>query len=205
MRDQVEAVMSLAERSVVLSAQEYLEAEEHSDVKHEFEHGRIWAMARATDAHVTIALNLAAILKGHVRGGPCRVYISDMKVRVEAADAFYYPDVMVSCDPRDRAGEYYKQHPCLIVEVLSESTEAFDRGNKFAVYRQLESLEEYVLVDSRTMGVDIFRRGPEQRWVLYPFRGGDEVVFSSVDLRCPIAEPYENVEFLPKEGGAEGA
>jgi Uma2 family endonuclease len=144
------------------------------------------------------------MLKGHVRGGPCRVYISDMKVRIEAADAFYYPDVVVSCDPRDRVGESYKQHPCLIVEVLSDSTEAFDRGNKFAVYRQLESLDEYVLVDSRTMGVDAFRRGPDKRWVLYPFRAGDEVVLSSVDLRCPIALLYENVELLPAVGGAEG-
>jgi Uma2 family endonuclease len=197
--------MSLAERSAGLSAQEYLEAEKHSEVKHEFEQGRIWAMAGATDAHVTIAGNGFALLREHLRGGPCRVYVSDMKVRIEAADAFYYPDVVVSCDPRDRVGEYYKQHPCLIVEVLSESTEAFDRGNKFAVYRQLESLEEYVLVDSRTMGVDAFHRNPEQRWVLYPFRAGEEVVFSSVDLHCPIALLYENVELLPTVGGAEGA
>jgi Uma2 family endonuclease len=197
--------MSLAEGSAGLSAQEYLEAEKHSDVKHEFEHGRIWAMAGATDAHVTIALNLAAVLKGHVRGGPCRVYVSDMKVRIDAADVLYYPDAMVTCDPRDRVGESYKQHPCLIVKVLSESTEAFDRGNKFAVYRQSESLEEYVLVDARTKGVDAFRRGPDKRWVLYPFRAGDEVVFSSVELRCPIALLYENVDLLPTVGAAEGA
>jgi Uma2 family endonuclease len=197
--------MSLAERSAGLSAQEYLEAEKHSEVKHEFEHGRIWAMAGATDAHVTIAGNVFALLREHLRGGPCRVYVSDMKVRIGAADAFYYPDVTVTCDPRDRASEYYKRHPCLIVEVLSESTEAFDRGNKFAVYRQLESLEECVLVDTRTMCVDAFRRGPEKRWVLYPFRAGDEVVLSSADLRCPIALLYENVELLPAVRGAEGA
>jgi Uma2 family endonuclease len=196
--------MALPEQIAPISMEDYLESEQREEIKHEYLQGRVWAMVGATDAHVTIALNLAVALKGHLRGGPCRVYISDMKVRVEPADAFYYPDVMVTCDPRDRAGEYYKQHPCLIVEVLSPTTEAFDRGDKFAAYRRLESLEEYILVDTRNMAVDAFRRGPDGHWVLHPLRAGDEVVFSSVDLHCPMAALYENVEILPAENRSAG-
>lgn len=91
-------------------------------------------MAGASDAHVTISLNLAALLRSHVRGTGCRVYISDMKARIENKNRFYYPDVMVTCDKRDQETINYKSFPCLIVEVLSDSTEAFDRGDKFADY-----------------------------------------------------------------------
>jgi Uma2 family endonuclease len=136
-----------------ISAADYLEAEKHADVKHEYLRGETWAMVGATAAHVTVALNLATALKNHVRGGPCRGYISDMKLRVETVNAFFYPDVMVTCDARDRESAYYKQYPCLVVEVLSPSTEAFDRGNKFAVYRELASLEDYVLIDSHRRAV----------------------------------------------------
>jgi Uma2 family endonuclease len=118
-----------------LSPDEYLQLEADSPIKHEYIDGEVYAMAGASDTHVTIALNLAALLRSHVRGSGCRVYIADMKARIEARDRFYYPDVMVTCDPRDQATATYKRFPKLVVEVLSDSTEAFDRGDKFTDYR----------------------------------------------------------------------
>ena len=144
-----------------VSPEEYLEGEQHSPVKHEYRRGQVYAMAGASDAHVIIAGNLFALLRNHVRGSGCLTYISDMKAQIESINTYYYPDVMVTCDQRDRVFDYFKRHPTLIVEVLSPKTEAFDRGDKFADYRQLESLQEYVLVSQTRMGVECFRRNEE--------------------------------------------
>ncbi|NEQ83665.1 MAG: Uma2 family endonuclease, partial [Moorea sp. SIO2I5] len=102
-----------------ISQEDYLSQEEESSIKHEYSDGEIYAMAGASDAHVTIAGNLFALLRNHVRGTGCRVYMADMKAYVEAANSYYYPDVMVTCDARDRELKNYKKYPCLIVEVLS--------------------------------------------------------------------------------------
>ena len=129
-----------------LTPEEYLQLETKSDIKHEYINGEVYAMAGATDTHVTIAGNIFALLLSHLRGSGCRVYISDMKVRIENKNRFYYPDVLVTCEDRDRENSTFKQFPSLIIEVLSDSTEAFDRGDKFADYQSLPSLQEYVLI-----------------------------------------------------------
>ena len=141
-----------------LTSDEYLHLEAQNNVKHEYIDGEIYAMAGASDPHVTIALNLATLLRSHVRGSGCRVYISDMKARIEALNRFYYPDVLVTCDPRDLENPTYKQFPTLVVEVLSDSTEAFDRGDKFADYQTLETLREYVLINTKRQRVECCRR-----------------------------------------------
>ena len=141
-----------------LSPIEYLHLEEHSDLKHEYLDGEVYAMAGASDRHVTISLNLASSLRDHLRGSGCRVYMSDMKAKIETANRFFYPDVMVTCDDRDKSTSNYKQYPCSIVEVLSDSTEAFDRGDKFSDYQQLDSLHEYILISTNRQKVDCFRR-----------------------------------------------
>jgi len=112
-----------------LSPEAYLQLEQQSQTKHEYINGAVYAMAGASDAHVTISGNLFARLRSHLRGGGCRLYIADMKVRILDRNCFYYPDVMVTCNPQDQANSTYKQFPKLIVEVLSDSTEAFDRGD----------------------------------------------------------------------------
>ncbi|WP_298977289.1 Uma2 family endonuclease [uncultured Thermosynechococcus sp.] len=108
-----------------LSPEDYLEWEAQSGVKHEYIHGQVSAMARASDAHVTLALNLATLLRPTVRQRGCPLYMSDMKVRLEQRNCFYYPDLLVTCDPRDQQTPLYKSFPCLVIEVLSPSTEAF--------------------------------------------------------------------------------
>ena len=123
------------QEQIKLSAEEYLETEKTREVKHEYIQGKIYEMAGASDSHVTISLNLAFLLKGFLRGKNCRVYILDMKVQIESLNIFYYPDLIVTCDSQDQEFSYYKKYPKLIIEVLSESTEAKDRGEKlFLLY-----------------------------------------------------------------------
>ncbi|WP_017325500.1 Uma2 family endonuclease [Synechococcus sp. PCC 7336] len=181
-----------------LTPEDYLEGEKKSPIKHEYVRGEVFAMAGGSDSHATITLNFAALLRNHVRGTGCKTYVADMKIRVEAADVFYYPDVFVTCDSDDRPYEYFKCHPCLVVEVLSDSTERLDRGDKFANYRQLESLQEYVLVSQKQQSVELFRRDLDGYWKLYPHQGGDNIELTSIGFRCAIADLYEDVEFVPE-------
>lgn len=157
-----------------ITPDEYLKQEAQSIDKHEYRDGDVYAMAGAMDAHVTIAGNLFAELRQFLRSSGCRVYITNMKARIESINRFFYPDVMVTCDPQDQETAAYKRFPKLIVEVLSESTEAYDsptetlyeRGDKFADYCRLESLQEYVLVSAKRKRVECFRRGENGLWVL---------------------------------------
>ncbi|MDY6786362.1 MAG: Uma2 family endonuclease [Cyanobacteriota bacterium] len=185
--------MTLSQNYSYLSPEAYLDAEKDSPQKHEYIQGRIYAMAGASDAHVTITANLVALLRNHIRGTGCRVYVTDMKARIEQLNIFYYPDVMVTCDERDRNLDYYKRYPCLIIEVLSDGTEAFDRGDKFADYSELETLKEYVLINQKRMRAERFCRDAEGQWVLYRYKEGDELKLDSVDFRCSMAAVYEDV------------
>jgi Uma2 family endonuclease len=188
--------MVASPQSPYLTPDEYLASEEQSAIKHEYIDGQIYAMVGASDLHVTIAGNLFALLRQHVRGSGCRVYISDMKARLESLNRFYYPDVMVTCDPRDRETPTYKRFPCLIGEVLSDSTEAFDRGDKFADYQTLESLQEYVLLNSKRQRVECFRRNEEGLWVLQFYTPEQNTIqLRSIGFEATLASLYEDVVF----------
>lgn len=180
-------------------ASSYLDWEADQPEKHEYLVGEVFAMAGASEAHVTLAGNVYMALRAHLRGGPCSVFISDMKLRVEADNAFFYPDVFVTCAESDRAHSHYKAAPSLVVEVLSPTTSAYDRGAKFAAYRKLPSLREYALVDTERLSIDLFRRDETGHWVLYPSEGGDTVEFASVGLSVPVDRVYEDVNMEEKE------
>lgn len=184
--------MTAAEK-LHFSAEDFLAWEATQEIKHEFADGIAYAMAGAGESHVLVSLNVATLLRAHLRGTPCRTFISDMKLKVEAADAFFYPDVFVTCTPEDAARKDYKTSPILVIEVLSPSTAAYDRGQKFATYRRLPSLQEYVLIDPERYSVDVFRKDATGHWVLYPFGLGEEVELASVGLKVPIAQLYEDV------------
>jgi Uma2 family endonuclease len=181
--------------SSYISAQDYLEGERISPIKHEYIRGEIYGMAGASKAHGIIALNLATRLRNQLRGSSCTTYMADIKVRIEAADVYYYPDITVACDPRDSVSlsEDFILYPRLIVEVLSPTTAAFDRGDKFADYRTIETLEEYLLINQERISVECFRRNAEGFWVLYPYSKGKEIHLASVDFRLPIEVLYEDV------------
>ena len=179
------------------SAEEYLEIEEKSPFKHEYRQGLIYAMAGASKAHVIITLNTSIVLNTHLEESDCLVYSTDMKVRVEGANDFYYPDIAVTCDERDK--NYYEKfirYPCLIVEVLSPKTEAFDREGKFNDYKTLETLTEYVLITQDQISVECFRRDGKGNWLQQTYNQGEEIYFASVDFSCPIESLYRKVSLL---------
>ncbi|MFT3812809.1 MAG: Uma2 family endonuclease [Acidovorax sp.] len=190
--------MNRPARQPRFDADAYLEWEAGQAEKHEYLDGEVFAMSGASDAHVTIAGNLFLALHRHLGGSPCRVFFSDMKLEVAEDNAFFYPDVFVTCTESDRAQRHYKSDPSLIVEVLSPSTSAYDRGAKFAAYRKLPSLREYALIDSERLSLDLFRRDDAGRWVLYPFDAANpQVEFASVGLALPLQSLYDDVALEP--------
>jgi Uma2 family endonuclease len=177
-----------------LTPEAYLQLEESSPIKHEYIDGEIYAMAGASDANITIAGNLFANLRNHVRGSDCRVYISDMKTQIESLNRYFYPDLMVTCDQRDQETSTYKRFPKLIVEVLSPSTAAFDRGDKFADYQHLESLQEYVLINTHLQRVECYRRQGKGLWSVQFFREPDLTFeLCSVGYKGSLDALYEDV------------
>ena len=182
-----------------MTPQEYLDWEEQQPIKYEYINGEVFAMTGGTLPHSSIALNLASALKSHVRGKGCKVFIADAKVGVSENGPFHYPDVMVSCDERDRNARKVIYHPCLIVEVLSPSTESFDRGRKFQQYRRISTLREYVLISAEEIMVECFRVNKRGLWELSTYAEGEEIYLSSVDFRCGIALLYEDVVFEDAE------
>lgn len=186
--------MSLPAPQPFFDAQAYLAWEAEQSTKHEYHDGEVFAMAGASDAHVTVAGNVYMALRNHLRGSPCSVFISDMKLRVEEDNAFFYPDVFVTCAESDRGHSHSKSAPVLVVEVLSPATSAYDRGAKFAAYRKLPTLREYALIDPERLSLDLFRReGDSKRWVLHPIEAGGHVEWASVGLQVPLEALYEDV------------
>lgn len=181
-----------------ISQADYLAGEEISPIKHEYIDGRVYAMSGGPRNHADIAANCLTLLATHLRGRPCRAFNSDLKVRVAAINCYYYPDVTVTCDARDLAppgNRQYLEHPALIIEVLSPSTETIDRREKLRAYQSIQTLQEYVLVDQERQWVEVFRR-VEDGWLHETLTPGDELHLHSVDLRAGLDLVYENVDFV---------
>jgi len=186
--------MIVNQNKFYISPEDYLEGERVSPIKHEYRRGHVYAMVGAKKPHVIIGGNLVTLLNNHLGDTSCIVLMSDIKVRLEEADCYYYPDVSVTCDSRDiNSSEDFIFYPCLVVEVLSKSTAAFDRGEKFADYQTLSTLQEYVLVSQTMMSVECFRRQESGVWVSQTYGAGDEVELVSVDFRCSISSIYQKV------------
>lgn len=186
--------MNAALQPEQISVREYLEGEEVSDVKHEYVGGLVYAMAGATREHNVIAGRLYSRILARLEGGPCQIYMADIKVRLHhlGSDIFYYPDVVVGCDPRDTE-PLYLEHPKVIVEVLSKSTERLDRREKYWAYRSAESLEEYVLVAQDKREVTIFRKA--DNWQPEVLTAPESVLeLRSLEFSLPLATVYEGVK-----------
>jgi Uma2 family endonuclease len=188
--------MQPAQRITVTDA-EYIERERRSETKHELVNGMIVAMAGASPRHNAIAANVIGALGAALRRGPCVVLTSDQRVHVEDTGLYTYPDVAVVCDeprfhPKDRDTLL---NPRVVVEVLSASTESHDRGAKFAHYRSIPSLQEYVLVVQHEPRVEHYRRLETGQWLLTESKGPDAVVmFPSLGIEVPLSEIYDKVE-----------
>ncbi|MBD2233057.1 Uma2 family endonuclease [Phormidium tenue] len=175
-----------------LTPQAYFEWEAQQELRYEYFDGDVFAMAGGSLPHADIALNIASLLRSQLRGR-CKVRNSDAKVGITDNGPFVYPDISVTCDDRDRTAQKFSRYPCLIVEVISPSTEAYDRGGKFALYRRLETLQEYVLVGSESKTVEIFRRDAQGNWMFIPHQENDEIQLTSVGVTVSMAEIYADV------------
>ena len=185
--------MGQAAHQPVMTGADYLAWEATQLDRHEFVGAEVFAMAGAEDRHVTVAMNLAFTLRQHLGGSPCRTYMSDMRLNVAALGSYFYPDILVTCSALDQASSLVKSEPKLIVEVLSPSTAAYDRGLKFSHYRSLPSLQEYALIDLDTRCTDCYRLGTDGLWVLHPFDSGQTVQLASVALDITVAQLFAEI------------
>jgi Uma2 family endonuclease len=193
--------MGQAAPKAPMTAEEFLAWDEHETIKREFVRGEVFAMAGADEPHVTASMNVAMSLRQHLRGSACRVFMLDMKLRVAAADAYFYPDVFVTCSAADATSPKMKSEPLLVVEVQSASTAAYDRDDKFAAYRTLPTLQEYLLVDPDRRRCDLFRKGADGLWVLHPFERGTPVQLESVQFTLSAERLWEDLD-PPQVGDA---
>jgi len=191
--------MALPQTEKRFDAAAYLAWEEVQETRHEYLAGEVFAMVGVRQSHNLATLNLYSNLRQALKGSPCRIFVEAVKARIEAADCFFYPDVVVTCDARDRQTPDYVSHPLLVAEILSESTAAFDRGAKFAAYRKLESLQEYVLVDLEAQRIEVFRRDAANHWVLYDYGPGDSVELASLALHLAVDELLEDTRETRQE------
>lgn len=179
---------------ILMSAEEYLVWEPTQEERYEYWDGEVVMMSGATRNHNRISANFFKLLDDALADRTCEVYIVDVKVQVEPGQKYFYPDVVVTCDERDDDPQLV-QFPCLIIEVLSPSTEAADRGKKFAKYRQSPTLQEYVLVQIAQPGVEVFRRNEQGKWVLSEYNLGDILRLESVDVEIAVTHLYRQVQF----------
>lgn len=182
-----------------LTPEEYFVWEETQNIRHEYLDGEVYAMSGGTINHSDISGNVLVLLKAHMRGSGCKVLNSDARVNILETTDYVYPDLSVTCDERDKTTTQYITYPCLVVEVLSPATEAYDRGNKFKMYRCNPCLKEYVLVDSESISIEIFRRTEQDTWQILNYQAGDIVERSSVEFTFPVEDIYEDIVFETKK------
>ncbi len=178
-----------------MTAEEYLEWEAKQELRYEYIDGEILAMTGGTLPHNSIALNFYTALRPHLRQKSCQAYVSDVKVKPSQLSRYFYPDLVVTCDSDDLKARDFIQNPKIIVEVLSPGTETYDRTKKFKYYRQIPSLQEYVLVDSEEIIVEVYRRGEGKMWLYYEYEAGEIIALESIEFECAIELLYEGIIF----------
>ena len=183
------------EKAAEFTPEAYLAWESEQSERHEYVNGEVFLMTGTTTAHNVIGSNFLVALRNGLRGKPCRVYMEAIKLRVETANCYFYPDLMATCSAGDRQQPLVQSEPTVVVEVLSESTAAFDQGAKFEAYRKLPSLREYVLVAQDSARVLVYRRGEGVEWIVHPYGVGETVRLPSLELSIPVDLIYEDIGF----------
>lgn len=190
--------MTAFPHSAPLSVEEYFKLDnEDNEARYEYVDGQIVMLAGGTPNHAKISANLIGILYSLLVGHACSVYTSDVRVSVSST-RYLHPDISVSCDERDQEQEELIEYPCLVIEVLSPSTEARDRGRKLAYYRNCPSIREYALVDPNHPSIELFRRERGNLWTYRVFGPGDEVEFTSLGVRFSATSIYRNIALPPE-------
>lgn len=176
-----------------MTASEYLEWEPRQALRYEYCNGEVFAMTGGTKGHNRLALNLYSAVVDQVDTAGCEINTSDVKLLLSEGNAYRYPDLIVSCDERDKSKNDFYRFPKLIVEVLSPSTANVDRDEKFQEYIQLPSLEEYVLISTKRMQVECYRRGEGRMWLYYSYKKGEAIYLESIDVEVAVDQLYKNV------------
>ena len=176
-----------------LTLDEFLAWENQQPERHEFHRGDVFAMAGGRRTHGRVVLNLARRLGNHLDGSPCQVFSESMKVQI-GNDTLLYPDVFVTCDKADLATDMIFRSPSLVIEVLSPSTQAYKRSQKFALYRRLASLQEYVLVDPETRRIEGFRRNAADQWVLFDMSQDEAMECASIACSVPLLQVFDGMD-----------
>jgi Uma2 family endonuclease len=174
--------------------EEYFAWEEMQLEKHEYIEGEVYAMSGRSINHGRISIGFTSLFEGHLSDRGCITGNSDIRVNILETNDYTYPDASVTCEDRDKSSTKYIAYPCLIVEVLSDSTEAYDRGEKFYRYRRNPILQEYVLVSTKIMAIDLYRKNSAGEWVIINYRTGDLVELTSINLSFPIEQIYRGID-----------
>jgi Uma2 family endonuclease len=180
-----------------LSIQDFLAFERDSNEKHEYYQGEVFAMSGAGRRHNIICINLLGQLVSRLKGKPCRPFGSDMRLHIPENTLFTYPDIAVYCGDAKMMDDDNALEPSVIIEILSPSTKDYDRGGKFKLYRDIPSLREYILVDTESIGIEVFSVNQQKHWELEEFTSPDEVLhIPSLSVSIPLKEIYEGTKLL---------
>jgi Uma2 family endonuclease len=178
--------------------EEYFAWEEKQLEKYEYIDGEVYAMSGGSVNHGRIAIKFTAIFDAHLDNSSCITGNSDIKINIVDINNYTYPDVSVTCDDRDKTTSQYFTYPCLIVEVLSDSTEAYDRGGKFRMYRKNPVLQDYLLVSSTKIEMDLYHKKDTGEWIIINYKEGDAVELKSINLSFPIEQVYRGLILTPE-------
>lgn len=186
--------MGSAAEKVTYTYAEYLAAEEKSDTKHEWLNGEIFCMAGGTLEHARLAMGIGAELRKALEGKPCNVFSSDLRVKVQATGLSTYPDITVVCGKPETAPDDANAvvNPIVLVEVLSDATEGYDRGEKFAHYRRIPTLRDFVLVSQKVQRLEVFQRSGEGAWIMTEANPGESIRLESLGCSIPVDAVYQN-------------
>ena len=185
--------MIASPQSSRMTAEEYLVWEPKQALRYEYCDGQVFAMTGGTKGHNRLALNLYSALVDKVDASGCEINTSDVKVLVKEGNAYRYPDLIVSCDERDKRETDFYQFPTLIVEVLSSSTANVDRDDKFQEYIQIPTLQEYLLINTKRKQVECYRRGEGRMWLYYSYIAGESIHLESIGVDVAVTQLYQNV------------
>ena len=191
-------MIALKDNSRSFTPEEYFSWSEHQLEKYEYIDGEVYAMSGGSVTHGRIAIRLTGLFDSHLENRTCITGNSDIRVNIVEANSYTYPDASVTCDDRDKTSTQYITYPCLIVEVLSSSTESYDRGGKFRLYRKNPSLRDYLLVSSTRIEMDLYHKNDAGEWVIQNYQEGDIIELKSIDLRFPIEQVYRNLILVPE-------
>ncbi|PZV21216.1 MAG: hypothetical protein DCF12_21715 [Snowella sp.] len=181
-----------------LTPEEYFIWEEKQLEKHEYIDGELYAMSGGSVNHGRIAIKFITMFDTHLQNSGCIIGNSDIKINILKTNNYTYPDVSVTCDNRDKNTPNYFTYPCLIIEVLSASTEAYDRGGKFRMYRNNPVLQDYLLVSSTSIEMDLYHQKNNGEWVIINYKEGDTIELKSINLSFAIEQVYRGLVLAPE-------